>query len=284
MEGRAVAWLLLAAVLWGTTGTAQALGEAEGSPLTVGAVRLAIGSAGLLVFGVRSMARPPWRWLALGAVAMAGYQVAFFSGVARAGVALGTVVAIGSSPIVAGILAWFSRGEIPDRRWWTATGLAIAGVGLIAGRPDEVDPTGVALALLAGVAYAVSTLASKHLLDVMTPTAAMAAMFGVAAILLAPLLPGADLEWITRPAGLGAALWLGLGATTASYIAFARGLRHSTVGQAATLALAEPATATLLGVVVLVERPPPAAVAGVALVGVALAVLSRRQRAQAIIP
>ncbi len=208
MERSAVAWLVLAAVLWGTTGTAQALGEADGSPLTVGAVRLAIGSIGLLVFGVRSMARPPLRWLAVGSLAMAAYQVAFFSGVARAGVALGTVVAIGSSPVVAGILGWLSRGEVPNRRWWLATGLAVAGVALIAGRPDQIDLTGVGLALTAGVAYAVTTLASKHLLDVMTPTAAMAAMFGVAAVLLAPLLPGADLEWITRPKGLAAALWL----------------------------------------------------------------------------
>jgi len=284
MERSTVAWLILAAVLWGTTGTAQALGEAEGSPLTVGAIRLAIGSVGLLVFGVRSMARPPLRWLAVGSLAMAVYQVAFFSGVARAGVALGTVVAIGSSPVVAGILAWLSRGEVPNRRWWLATGLAVAGVALIAGRPDQVDLTGVGLALAAGIAYAVSTLASKHLLDVMTPTAAMAAMFGVAAILLAPLLPGADLDWITRPQGLAAALWLGLGATTASYIAFARGLRRSRVGEAATLALAEPATAAVLGVVILMERPPAAAIAGVALVGAGLLVLSARQRARAIIP
>lgn len=279
MDGRAVLWLLAAAVLWGTTGTAQALGGAEGSPLTVGAMRLVIGSAGLWLFGVRSMVRPPWRWLTVGGVAMAVYQVAFFTGVARAGVALGTVVAIGSAPVVAGLLAWVARREPPTARWWLATALAVAGVAFIVGRPEEVDVGGVAFAALAGVAYAVATLGSKYLLDVMAPTAAMAAMFGLAAVLLLPLLPGAALGWLTTPAGLVAALWLGLGATTAAYIAFARGLRHATVGQATTIALAEPATATLLGVLLLAERPPLPAWTGIGLVITALVILSRRRRA-----
>lgn len=283
MEGRAALWLITAAVLWGTTGSAQALGGAEDSPLTVGAMRLVIGSVGLIIFGARSMVRPPVRWLAVGGIAMAVYQVAFFSGVARAGVALGTVVAIGSAPIVAGLLAWFARKEPPAGRWWLATVLAVVGVALIAGQPQDVDIAGVGSAVLAGVAYAVATLASKYLLDRMAPTAAMAAMFGVAAVLLLPLLPGAEMGWLTRPQGVAAALWLGLGATTAAYVAFARGLQGATVGHAATMGLAEPATATLLGVVLLAERPPPAAWIGVALVGAALVALSSRQRARTVI-
>jgi len=274
MERRALLWLLGAAVLWGTTGTAQALGGAEGSPLSVGAVRLAIGAAGLLAFGSRDLRRTPIRWLLVGAAAMAGYQVAFFVGVARAGVALGTVVAIGNAPIVAGLAGWAVRSEPPTRRWWTATALAVTGVALIAGRPHEVDMGGVALAVLAGVAYAVATLASKYLVEVVPPETAMAAMFGAAAIVLAPLLPNGDLRWLTEPAGAAAAIWLGLGATTAAYIAFARGLRLATVGQAATVGLAEPATATLLGVALLAERPPAMAWLGVAVVGVALTTLA----------
>lgn len=276
--------MLLAAILWGTTGTAQALGHAEGSPLTVGAVRLAIGSAGLLVLGARRISRPPLGWLLAGSLAMAAYQVAFFSGVARAGVAIGTVVAIGSAPVVAGLLARISRGEPLTRRWVGSTALAVGGVALIAGRPDAIDVTGVALAVAAGVAYAASALASKFLVEAMSPTAAMASMFGGAAILLVPLLPAADLTWLDAPSGLAAGIWLGLGATTLAYVAFARGLRGATVGQAATMGLAEPATATLLGVALLTERPPLTAWAGVVLVGVALLLLSRPQRIPAVIP
>ncbi|MGA7272746.1 MAG: DMT family transporter, partial [Acidimicrobiia bacterium] len=100
-EGRAAALVVAAAVLWGTTGTAQALGQAESSPLSVGALRMAIGAAGLLAVSWHRLSRPPPGWLVLSAVCMAGYQVCFFSGVARVGVALGTVVALGSAPVMA---------------------------------------------------------------------------------------------------------------------------------------------------------------------------------------
>jgi drug/metabolite transporter, DME family len=277
MERRSV-WLLLgAAVLWGTTGTAQVLGGAEGSALAVGAMRLIIGAAGLFAIGVRSLTRPPLGWLTLGGMAMAGYQVAFFSAVSRSGVALGTVVAIGSAPIMAGLMARVSRGERLSPRWWTSTAFGGVGVALIAGRPETVDPVGIGLALAAGFAYALGTLASKPLVEVMSPAAAMAAMFGTAAVLLAPLLPATDLDWLGTPAGLGAALWLGLGATTLAYLLFARGLRGSGVGQAATMGLAEPATATVLGVLLLGERPPGLAWIGLASIVTGLIILTRRQ-------
>lgn len=275
---------MVAAVLWGTTGTSQALGGAEGSPLSVGALRLAIGAGGLLVAAGPRLTRPPLGWLMVGAMAMAAYQVAFFSGVARAGVALGTVIAIGSAPVIAGLMGWMVRREPPSARWWLATALAVAGVGLIAGRPLEADVTGVFLAVLAGVSYAVSALAAKYLVEQMPPTAAMALMFGVAAILLLPLLPAADLSWLGETRGVAAALWLGLGATTAAYVAFARGLQGATVGQAATMGLAEPATATVLGVALLAERPGVTGWVGVAMVTVALMALSRPQRLPALRP
>lgn len=277
MERRSV-WLLLgAAVLWGTTGTAQALGGAEGSSLSVGAMRLAIGAGGLFAVGIRSLTRPPLGWLSLGGVAMAGYQVTFFSAVSRSGVALGTVVAIGSAPIMAGLMARMCRNERLSPRWWASTGFGVAGVALIAGRPEAVDPVGIGLALAAGFAYAVGTLASKPLVEVMSPAAAMTAVFGTAAVLLAPFLPAADLDWLSTPAGLGAALWLGLGATTLAYLLFARGLRGSGVGQAATMGLVEPATATLLGFVLLDERPPGLAWVGLASIVTGLIILGWRR-------
>jgi DME family drug/metabolite transporter len=41
--------VLLAAILWGTTGTSQALAPPGAHPLTVGALRLAVGGGALLL-------------------------------------------------------------------------------------------------------------------------------------------------------------------------------------------------------------------------------------------
>ena len=79
--------------------------------------------------------------------------------------------------------------------------------------------------------------------------------------------------------GAAVALHLGLVTTTLAYILFGYGLSRTPVSAAATLTLAEPATAALLGVLVLGERPGPAALAGLALVLAGLVVLTWRRSA-----
>src|SRR5687767_13981815 len=110
--------VLLAAVLFGTTGTAQALGP-EGSPLEGEAARVAVGAAllALVAWGVeawRHTSAPSRRWplpaLAGAALGVAGYQLAFFAAVDDTGVAVGTVVALGSAPAMAGLLGRLAGG------------------------------------------------------------------------------------------------------------------------------------------------------------------------------
>ncbi len=57
-------WLiLLAAMLWGTTGTSQALAPTGANPVVIGALRLAVGGAALLVLAwVRGGLRTGGRW------------------------------------------------------------------------------------------------------------------------------------------------------------------------------------------------------------------------------
>jgi len=46
-----VLFVLLAAILWGTTGTTQAFAPEEAAPLVFGAVRMAVGGIPALVCG-----------------------------------------------------------------------------------------------------------------------------------------------------------------------------------------------------------------------------------------
>jgi DME family drug/metabolite transporter len=69
--------------------------------------------------------------------------------------------------------------------------------------------------------------------------------------------------------------------TAVAYILFARGLERIGASETATLTLAEPVTAALLGVVVLGERPGAAAAAGAALVLAGLGLLALRPAAPA---
>jgi DME family drug/metabolite transporter len=267
-------WLVLAsAVLWGTTGTAQAFAPAGAQPSVVGAVRLALGGLALLVLAlVRGSLHRARGWpilaLLLASGSMAAYQPFFFTAVTRTGVAIGTVVAIGSAPILAGVLGFLVRGERPGRRWPAATALAILGCSLLVtvGGGLTVDAGGVVLALCAGLAYATYVVASKRLLEDGSPDAVMAVVFCLGAVFLSPLLFAGDLRWLAQPRGLAVALHLGLIATAGAYVLFARGLGQVPVAMAVTLSLAEPLTAAALGLLVLGEHLTVSAALGGGLV------------------
>lgn len=273
--------VLAAALLWGTTGTAQALAPAGTSPLAVAAIRLAVGGAALLVLAAwrGSFSAAPWRHpaaLVAGAF-IALYQVAFFSAVVRTGVAVGTLIAIGSSPIVAGLLEMVVSRRRPTAAWLIATVVATFGCTLLLAGDGSwrIDWLGVLLALTAGASFAVYSVAGKSLLRVVSADAAMPSIFVTGAVLLSPLLFAVSLDWLAHPRGLAVALHLGLVATATAHGLYMRGLTAVSAATGATLTLAEPLTAALLGVVVLGEQLTAAAWAGAALVFAALAMLTR---------
>ena len=199
---------------------------------------------------------------------------------ARTGVAVGTVVALGSAPVLAGALAYFVRNDRPSRRWAIATALAVAGtVILVAGGADiGIEVTGILLTLGAGLSYAVFAVSAKTLLDEHDPVLVMAIIFMGAAALLSPYAALDDVSWVGSVRGSLVALHLGLIATALAYALFARGLAVIDVATTTTLTLAEPLTATVLGLVLLSEDLTSQAVTGAALIlgGLVLLATSRR--------
>src|ERR671936_125869 len=128
------ALVLLSALCFRTTGTAQALGP-EASPGAVGAARVVVGGLLLVLLARRVSpgAAAPWsvRTVLAGAAAVVGYQLTFFAAVHETGVAVGTVVALGSGRVFAGLLSRLVRHEPLTARWAAATALAVAGVVLL---------------------------------------------------------------------------------------------------------------------------------------------------------
>jgi DME family drug/metabolite transporter len=279
-----------AATLWGTTGTAQALGPDEASSIAVGATRNVVGAAvlvaiaagrGRLLGGARELERRP---LALAAAATAAYQLCFFGGVRLAGVAIGTVVGVGSGPVWGGLVGWLGRGERPGRRWAVATALAVSGAALLATTTSDgerVDPVGIVLALGAGLSYALFALWSKGLTDRHDPDLVMTWVFALSAVALLPLGLAAGIGPLLDGRGALMALWLGVVSLAASYLLFGRGIAGVAVATATTLSLSEPLTAATLGIVVLDEELTLPVFAGMALVFsglLALAVTAPRIR------
>ena len=273
--------VLIAAILFGTTGTAQALGPDGSTPMTVGASRILIGGSLLAAMALASggfRGRWPLGQVLLAGAGVAVYQLAFFQAVADTGVAVGAIVAIGSGPVFAGILERVLDGAWPGRTWFVATALATTGVAVLslASATDaSLSAAGIGLALVSGLGYATYTIVAKRLLRLgHTPVAVMGASFGLGAVLLLPVLLLGDTAWLHTPDGLALALYLGIVPTALAYSLFARGLRSLDASEVTTLVLAEPLTATVLGVVVLDERVGTGGLLGAVLILAGLAVLA----------
>jgi DME family drug/metabolite transporter len=278
--------ILTAAVLWGTTGTAASFAPAGAPAAAIGAAGLVLGGLLLFLTAPGGRALPGTctggerRLLALGTLAVAGYPLAFYPAVARTGVAVATVIALGGAPVFAGLLDWATRRARPSARWTTATAAAVLGCTVLvlgpglAGDGTPVDLLGVLLAGLAGLSYAGYALAGGQLIaHGHASGAVMGVMFGGGALLVLPVVVWGGGGLLTVRGAL-VVLYLGTVTTFLCYRLFGHGLRHTAPQIATTLTLAEPAVAAVLGVAVLGERLPGVSWCGLAVLALGIVLVA----------
>ncbi|HEY7142505.1 MAG TPA: EamA family transporter [Methylomirabilota bacterium] len=258
--------IVAAAATWGTTGATMKLVAAGSpmSPLLVGFLRVAIAAPCLCLaarwFGgsLRLPDRGDRGRLLLAGLAMGAFQPCYFGGVAKTSVAVGSLIAICSAPLLITVLAAVFLAERIDGRTWAALLAGITGAALLTAGPHGISRltagflTGVALALGAGLSYAVYAVAVKTLVHRAPPLAVAALTFSVAALSLLPALllerPAADARgWVLLA-------YLGVVPTAGAYILYVVGLRTTRVTVSGVLTLVEPLTATLLGVLFFGDR------------------------------
>jgi len=270
----AIGAVILAAALWGSTGTIQALLPEGRAPVAVGALRLIVGAATLLLMAaVRPDSRAafaglPWRGVAFSGIAICAYNLLFFWSVSLTGVGIGTAITIGSAPV------WTSLYEIaiarrrPPPRALVGQAISIMGVLILAtsGQSGQAGGVGILLALGAGACYAAYSVSTSRIGHTAPSVSIAAATFLVAALCAAPVLIFVPLGWLAGPVPWAAMAFLGIGATGLSYALYTWGLTHITASSAVTLALVEPLTAWILATVVVLEPLTSGAVLGALLV------------------
>ncbi|GGE52924.1 DMT family transporter [Actibacterium pelagium] len=274
--------VVLAALLWGSTGTIQTMLPADRDPLAVGALRNLIGAAALLVLAFAgrqsrgAFSALPWGRVCAAGVAIALYNLSFFGAVSQVGVGIGTAITIGSAPIWATLMEIAFARLFPTRLRLLGQTLAIAGVVILvlAGVGGGTTPQGIGLALTAGICYATYSLITSGI-GLRAPSATVAAAtFSVAGLFTLPLLFVLTLDWLWSAEALAAILFLGVIATGLSYALYTWGLRHVAASTAVTLALTEPVTAWILATVVVGEPLSAQKVLGAALVLAGLTVVT----------
>ncbi|CAK3712975.1 drug/metabolite transporter, DME family [Vibrio crassostreae] len=282
--------ILFASILWGTTGTAASFAP-DLSPLAIGAFSMGVGGlmqAGLayrkILFAFDKLLQNK-KLLAVSALALAVYPLAFYSSMKLSGVAIGTVVSIATAPFFSALLeCLISKNNNINKRWLTSFAIGVVGIGLLvfsesssaSDSGDDLKLLGIGLGLVAGLCYAIYSWATKALIDKgIKSQAAMGSIFGLGAMLLLPTLWFTGENLFSSQTNVLVISYLTLIPQCLGYVAFSFGLRHVTASSANLLTLFEPVVAAVLAVCVVGELIPFTGWFGMSLIVLCLLIQSK---------
>jgi inner membrane transporter RhtA len=239
----------------------------------LGVAWLRIASAGVIFAAWRR----PWRALRVcGAnarrlviafgVVLAVMNTCFYLAIDR--LPLGTVATIEFLPVI--VLAALGARSAPN---FVALGLAVAGVYALVDVRLEGEPVGVAFAFANAVLFAAYIVLAHRL----ARTAALSRIDGLAAAMLVALVVVTPIggwsaaQVLLDPVALAAGIGVGVASSVVPYVFDQLAMaRLSRAGYSLMVALL-PATATVIGLIVLAQVPTRVEVLGVALVVTAVA-------------
>lgn len=291
--------VVLAALCFGTLGPLSRFAEDAGvDSLTLVTWRAGLGAAVMGAFITArlaaGLARPMAlravpardRWFMVGAaVANTILNFSVFVAFNRISIALALLVFYLYPALVAVVsVVWF--GERLDRLRWGALGISLLGLVLVlagAGGVGMLDPIGIGLAFVGGLAQVFYVLAARYgFARVPGPQAAALTMSGAFLLYLVIAAATGSLVALGTPLASGAALGpvvfagvIGAGIPTVAYIT---GIRRLGPSRAAILATLEPVVGVALAAWLLAEQPTLVQVMGGALILVAAVLLQLRPR------
>ncbi|MCC5835924.1 MAG: EamA family transporter [Opitutales bacterium] len=278
------ALVVLAALFWGLSGGIGGILMGSGwDPFVVSFYR---GAIGLLCVLVWLLLRPQgnglgnlrlWFWSAVAGLGVAGNFAFYFVSISQGSVAVAATLMY-CAPVFVYLLSFALKLESPTALKWTAIAVVMLGVVLLTQIYDigagGVTAIGVGAGLLAGLSYALFIFGFKYAAPHGSPQAILCIAFAVLVVLLAwPSDAEQAVEALSTPdwplfAALGV---LGAGL---SFVLYIIGLKHTTPAVASVVAMVEPVTASLFGVVILDENLVAAQILGMALILVTVTALS----------
>jgi len=277
-------YVVLAALFWGISGGIGGILMGKGwDPFVVSLYRGAIGLACVLVWlalrpgesGLGS--RRLWLWSVVAGLGVAGNFSFYFVSIAEGSVAIAATLMY-SAPVFVYLLSFVFGLEEPTLRKALAIAVVMAGIALLTQIYDigagGLTMLGVGAGLLAGLSYTVFIFGFKYAAPHGSPQAILTIAFTVLALTLAvPSDTGQIFDVLsTQQWPLFVALGvLGAGLSFALYII---GLTGTKPAVASVVAMIEPVTAALFGVLILSETLNGVQVVGMGLILVTVTALS----------
>jgi drug/metabolite transporter, DME family len=284
MKGASTAFVALAALFWGLSGGIGGILMADGwDPFVVSFYRGAIGLLFVLVWlafrwrGSGLASRQLWFWSAIAGLGVAGNFAFYFVSIAEGSVAVAATLMY-CAPVFVYLMSFVLRLERPTPLKWIAMVTVMLGVMLLTRIYEigsgSVTPIGAGAGLLSGLSYAVFIFGFKYAAPHGSPQAILVIAFTVLVTIL--IWPGDTDQTVAALSTPSWPLFAAIGVLGAglSFILYIVGLKHTAPAVASIVAMVEPVTASLFGVVVLDESLVGSQIFGMALILVTVTALS----------
>ncbi len=284
MARLSTAFVALAALCWGVSGGIGGILAAQGwDPLVVSLYRGAIGLLFVLVWlGLRpqgsGLASPRlWFWSAIAGVGVAGNFSFYFVSIAEGSVAVAATLMY-CAPVFVYLVSFTLKIERPTAPKWAAIVMVMLGVVLLTGIYDigagDVTPIAAGAGLLSGLFYAVFIFGFKYAAPHGSPQAILVIAFAALIAILVWLVDADQtLAVLSTPSWPLFAI-LGVFGAGLSFILYIVGLNHTAPAVASIVAMVEPVTASLFGVVILNQSLVALQILGMGLILVTVTALS----------
>ncbi len=297
-----VAAIIVASTIWGTTGTAATCAP-EVSAAAIGAAAMGLGGLAQAAIAWRGLIASrkaladQWRVLILGAVCVAIYPLAFYASMRMAGVTIGTVISLGSAPLLSAAIEYRQSGFRPSLRWLTGATVGIVGMvllsmsghgGIHTASTGSSTVAGSLVGLIAGFTYALYSSCARQLMQrSISSTTAMGATFGLGGLMLMPVLIATGEPFLASWNNAAVGLYMAFVPMFIGYVCFGYGLSRVETSVATTITLFEPVVAAFFAVVIVGERLSALGWFGVLLVVICLVCITiptRNQRTPLEVP
>ncbi|QKT02798.1 DMT family transporter [Ectothiorhodospiraceae bacterium 2226] len=220
-----------------------------------------------------------WLWSAVAGVGVAGNFAFYFVSIAHGSVAVAATLMY-CALVYVYLVSFALKLERPTVSKWVALALVLLGVVLLTGVHDigasEVTAIAAGAGLLAGVSYAVFIFGFKYAAPHGSPQAILAIAFAVLTAILVGLSDAGQTVALAVSPSWPLLVVLGVLGAGLSFILYVAGLRHTAPAVASVVAMVEPVTASLFGVVILQESLGARQMLGMALIVATVTALSVR--------
>ena len=287
MKFMGIGLVILAAICWGVSGgIADILMNKGWDPIVISLYR---GGVGFICFFVwfllrfrqnRGISTRTWIWSLLAGVGVAGNFTFYFLGIQASSVAIAATLMY-TAPVFVLLISFLLRLEQSTWFKWCCIAGVLLGIILLTGAYNtesiSVSFLGILAGLAAGLSYALFIFGFKNASSHGKPPTTLTIAFFSFCLILFFFTDKGEAAAVLSSKDLGLFILLGILGAGLSFLLYVNGIRKTTPANASMVAMVEPVTASLFGVLVIGDHLNIIQILGMAVILVTITTLSVKQ-------